>query len=205
VVFNFLCWAVRKFHFWGISPPRRTPKFGRNNCLSCNFLHCEFQLSMLSSSKVSFRDGHFWGIRPQNLVQLIVSQTSSYNVSFNFLCWAVQKFHFGGFAFPGGSINLVQTVVPHCSVVSQFCYVHKQLPILWVSTFLCSAVLQFNFGKANFWGRSSPPRGPLNLVQTIISETSSYFVSFNFLCWAVRMFYFFGGSLPLKDPQIWSK
>jgi len=31
-------------------------KFGQNNCLTNNFLHCEFQLSMFSSLKVLF-----WG------------------------------------------------------------------------------------------------------------------------------------------------
>jgi len=55
-------------------------------------LHCESQLSILRSSKVLF-----WGVirgfllmvNPQNLVRLIVSQTSYCIMSFNFLCWAV--------------------------------------------------------------------------------------------------------------------
>jgi len=81
-------------HFWGV-PPRKTLKFGPNNCLTNNFLrvHCEFQLSMLSSSKVSWGGGggHFGEFPPEefpNLVQTFASQTISYIL-------AVQKFHFG--------------------------------------------------------------------------------------------------------------
>jgi len=126
VSFNFLCWAVQKFHFWGIAP-RKTTKFGQNNCLTCKFLHCEFLLTMLSSSKVLFwgftppspkflhckfqlsilssLKVSFWGFcppgGPPNLVKIIVSRTSSYIVSFNFLYLAVQNgpfldSHFGG-------------------------------------------------------------------------------------------------------------
>jgi len=51
--------------FWEVHPlspespkmrfaPQKTPKFGPNNSLTNNFLHCEFQLSMFSSSKVLF-------------------------------------------------------------------------------------------------------------------------------------------------------
>jgi len=44
------------------SPPfQRTNKFGPNKCLTINFLHCEFQLSMFSNSKVSFWKSHFGG------------------------------------------------------------------------------------------------------------------------------------------------
>jgi len=51
---------------------------------------------MLSSSKVSFLGGHFRGFAPSpggypNLVKIIVSHTTSYIVSFNFLCQAVQE------------------------------------------------------------------------------------------------------------------
>jgi len=97
-------------HFGGLplSPeapnliPWRTPKFGPNNCLTNNFLHYEIQLSMLSSSKVLFWGGvaprgpQIWfPERPLNLVKTIVSQTTSYVVTFNFLCSALQKFHYG--------------------------------------------------------------------------------------------------------------
>jgi len=73
VSFNFLCWAVKKFHFrraigrafsgsdFSEFEPQRTLKFGPNNCLLNNFLHYEFQLSMLSSSKILFWEGHFGG------------------------------------------------------------------------------------------------------------------------------------------------
>jgi len=52
-------------HFGGAvegSSTRRTPKFGQNNCITNKSLHCEFQLSMFSSSKVSFNWGHFGSI-----------------------------------------------------------------------------------------------------------------------------------------------
>jgi len=66
--FKFLCWAVQKLRFgkrhFGVFPPLRTPKFGQNNCLTYNFLHSEFQLSMLSSSKVSFLEGQFGVFSP---------------------------------------------------------------------------------------------------------------------------------------------
>jgi len=59
----------------------RTSRFGPNNCLTNVFLHCKFQLSMLSSSKVSFGRA-IVGVCPlprrtPNLVQTIVSQTTS--------------------------------------------------------------------------------------------------------------------------------
>jgi len=58
---------------------------------------------MLISSKASLWEGHFrWAEvcpyppskGPPNLVETIVSQTTSYIMSFNYLCWAVQNFHF---------------------------------------------------------------------------------------------------------------
>jgi len=60
--FNFLCWAVQKFHFgraifWGVGdvpPPPRTPKFGPNSCLTNNFLHYEFQLSIRDGRSLLF-------------------------------------------------------------------------------------------------------------------------------------------------------
>jgi len=102
VSFNILCSAVQKFRFGGdilggFLPPEE-PQIWLNNCLPSNFLHCEFQLYMFSSSKVLYR-GHFGGSSPRralNLVRLIVSEISSYIVSFNFLVLAVQKFHFKG-------------------------------------------------------------------------------------------------------------
>jgi len=142
--------AVKKFYFggrfWRSLPSRRTPKFGPNNCLTNNFLHCEFQFSMLSSSKVSF-----WGVRPPggspNLVKTIVSQTSSYIVSFNFLCWAVQKFYFLGAIFgglsPGGQFAQIRS-----KKLS-----HKQLPTLWVSSFCVEQFKTFILGEPffSFW------------------------------------------------------
>jgi len=85
VSFNFLCSAVQKFHFgrtiWGagVCPPEN-PQIWSNHCLTIlqlrtlwvatfyveqftnNFLHCKFQLSMYSSSKISLWEGHLWGV-----------------------------------------------------------------------------------------------------------------------------------------------
>jgi len=41
--------------------PRRIPKLGQNNCLTYNFLHCEFQLFTSSCSKWPFFRPTFWG------------------------------------------------------------------------------------------------------------------------------------------------
>jgi len=85
-------------------------KFGPNSCLTNKFLHYEFQLSMLSSLKFSLWKGQFvFGgagaclLPPKlpNLVQTVVSQITFYIISFKFLCWEVQKFHFGRAIFWG--------------------------------------------------------------------------------------------------------
>jgi len=96
---------------------------------------------------------------PPNLFQIIVSQMSSYIVSFNFLCWAVQKFHFGraivGFAPPPPTPrnpNLVQTIVSQTtSYILSF-------------NFLCWAVQKFYLKKSYFGVWDLPPRGPPTLV-----------------------------------------
>jgi len=76
-------------HFGGFAP-QRTFKFGQNKCLTYNFLHCEFHLSMLNSLKVLFLGGRFEGYIPTggllNLVKITVSHATSYIVSFDFLC-----------------------------------------------------------------------------------------------------------------------
>jgi len=38
-----------------------SPKFGQNNCLTYNYLYCEFQLSMSSRLKWPFFRPTFWG------------------------------------------------------------------------------------------------------------------------------------------------
>jgi len=117
-------------------------------------------------------------------------------VSFNFLCSAVEKFHFGrailgeqGFA-PQRTPNLVQTIVLQTTSNMSF-------------NFLCWAFQKFTLGRSFFWGRGGgggllPPEEPQiwsrgrlqTLVQTIVSQTTSYIVSFNFLCSAVQKFHF---------------
>jgi len=64
----------------------------------------------------------------------------------------------------------------------------NQLPTLWKLKFkfLYLAVQKFHFGKAIFWGGGDlPHRGLPNLFQTIVSQTTSYIISFNFLCSAL--------------------
>jgi len=54
-----------------------------------------------------------------------------------------------------------------------------------------------------FLGGFAPPGKRPNLVQTIVSQTTSYLVNFDFLCWAVQKFYFegpFWGVRPSEDP-----
>jgi len=123
----------------------------------------------------------FWGSlteEPPNLVQTIVSQTSSssYIVCFNFLCSTVQKFHFGGAVLggspPGRPPNLVQTTVSQTtSYITSF-------------NFLCSVVQKFLFGRAILEWKDEicPSKRTPNLVQIIVSQTTSYIMSFNFLC-----------------------
>jgi len=92
VSLKFQCWAVQKFRFgepFGGFVLSEDPKFGQNISLTYNFLHSEFQLSMLSSSKVLF--WRFSPRRPPYLVKIFVSLTTSYIVSFNFQRQAVQN------------------------------------------------------------------------------------------------------------------
>jgi len=119
VSFNSLCWAVEQFKSFIFgktirgSPPRRAPKFCPNNCLINNFLLCEFQLSMLSSSKVSFlRPFGSSPRRPPNLVKIIVSPTTSYIVSFNFIRQAVQNGPFLAHILEGSPLtwSLIKTI-----------------------------------------------------------------------------------------------
>jgi len=83
-----------------IEPPKmgfaflwKTPKFGPNSCLTNNFLHCEFQLSMFSSWKVLFWEGifgkRFWSWAPKDpriWSKQLSHKTTSFIMSFNFLC-----------------------------------------------------------------------------------------------------------------------
>jgi len=76
----------------GGSLPQRAPKFCPNNCLTNNFLLCEFQLSMAEQLKSSNFGGFAPPPRePPNLFKIIVLRTTFYIVSFNFLCQAVQN------------------------------------------------------------------------------------------------------------------
>jgi len=151
----------------------------------------------LSSLKV-YLGGQLWGFVPttcknQNLVQTIVSQTTSYILSFKFLFWALEQFknfnvegplwEAGVFPLedpllwsPKRPLNLVQTIV---SQTTSYILSFK---------LLCWAVSKYHFGRP-FWGQGLAPKDP-NLVQTIVSQTTSYILSFSFLCWAVQKCYF---------------
>jgi len=73
-VSTFYVEQLKSFNLGRLPLPWRTPKFGSSNCLTNIFLHCEFQLSMLSRSKFFF-EGSSW--KTPKFVQTIVSQTTS--------------------------------------------------------------------------------------------------------------------------------
>jgi len=50
--------------------PLEDSNFGQNNCLTDNFLYCEFQLSMFSSLKVLFRGAILGGSSPRKFSQI---------------------------------------------------------------------------------------------------------------------------------------
>jgi len=76
----------------------------------------------------------------------------------------------------------------------------KQFPTLWISTFYVEQFKNLTLG-GHFWGGGRgfataseepqiwSPGKPRNLVQTIVSQTTFYIVSFN-LCSAVQKFHF---------------
>jgi len=174
--------SIWKFHF-GSCSCRKTPKFGLTNCLTNNFLHCEFQLSMLSSLKVSFGE-----VRPPppggspNLLQIIASQTTSYIVSFNFLYWAVQKLHYGRVRPFGRPPNLVQTIVSQkTSYIVSF-------------NFLCWAVQKFHFF---FWGGGSP------LPPRIPKFGQNNCLAYKFLHCEFQLSTSSRTKWPLLEPKIW--
>jgi len=117
-----------------LSSPR---KLGPNSCLTNNFLYYEFQLFVFSTSKISLRRTIFLEEgspqEPPNLVQLIVSQIISYIMSFNFLWWVVQKFHFRG-PFIGGVLR--PKFGPNNCITNNFLHYDLQLSMLSSSKIL---------------------------------------------------------------------
>jgi len=100
--------------FWGFPSPEGS------QILSKQLFHkqlptLKFQLSMLNSSKILF-----WGLfggrslprGTPNLVKIIVSPTTFYIVSFNFLCQAIQNGLFLAHIFGGSRLtwNLIKTI-----------------------------------------------------------------------------------------------
>jgi len=122
---------------------QKTPKFGPSNCHTNNFLHYEFQLSMLSSSKISQLGGPFFG-----------GEGSSRSLR-------TAKF---------GPNN--------------FLHYEFQLSM--------SNSLKISLWEGHFWGAGVCPLshkgdspsygGSPNLLQIIVPQTTSYIISFNFLC-----------------------
>jgi len=105
-----------------------------------------------------------------NLVWSIVSQTSCYIVSFNFLCWAVQNFVFlewniflGGAGSPGSSLNLVKSIVSHTnSYIVSF-------------NFLCWAIQKFYFGEFASLEDSQILSEPLSHIHLPTLWTSNFY------------------------------
>jgi len=91
-------------------------------------------------------------------------------LSFNFLCWAIQKLHFGrailGRAFLGSHFGEIAPKKilkfgPNNFLTNVFIHYECQL-------------FMFSSLKVSFWGFT--PQGSSNLVQTIVSQTTSYIV-----------------------------
>jgi len=101
VSFNFLCSLVKKFH---LGTSKRRNKCGQINC---NKFGSRLIFSQTTFYTVSFSClGSivlFWGVSSPRgspkLVRIIVKQTTSYIMSFNFLHQAVQKGHCLGWRF----------------------------------------------------------------------------------------------------------
>jgi len=121
----------------------------------------------------------------------------NYSLKYNFLHYCEfklpllcsSKVSFWGVCYPQRTPNLVRTIV---SQTSFYTVSFKSL---------CWSVQRFYFRRAIL-----APRGPPNLVRTIIvSQTSSYIVSFKFLCWTVQKLRFggshFRGSTPRRTPK----
>jgi len=158
---------------------------------------------MINSSKVLLRVGKLRGNfswRTPNLVQTIVSQTSSYIVCFNFLCWAVKSFILRG-SLPQKDPKILSEQLSH-----------KHLPTLWVSTLYVEQFKRKNFLLCKFqlsmlsiskvlflewlfWMGSPPRRIPKFGQNIIVSPTTSYIVSYNCLRQAVQNDPFWGEAL----------
>jgi len=89
----------------------------------------QFRNVTLGGIFASPKDSQIWfPERLLNLIQTIVSQTTSYILSLNFLCSAVQKFHFGkaiGFALPpppGRTLKFGQAIKKHLLKYNIPCY-----------------------------------------------------------------------------------
>jgi len=103
-------WSVISL-FWIHFYPRRTHKFGPNNCLTNNFLHCEFKLTMLNSAKVSF-GGHFEGLHPWRTSKCGQNNCLTYNFQnceFQLSMLSSSKVSFGE-SFSGRTPNLVKII-----------------------------------------------------------------------------------------------
>jgi len=91
-------------------PPLRTPKFGQNNCVTYNFLHSEFQLSMLSS--LSFI---FGGCLPRKTPKFGQNNCLTYNFlhcEFQLYMSSHSKWPFFWLTFWGNSLtwSLIKTI-----------------------------------------------------------------------------------------------
>jgi len=180
----------------GLPPPPRTPNLVQtvvsqitSYIMSFNFLFYVEQLKNFTlRGPFSLGGGGYPSPKNPNLVQTIVSQITSYIImSFNILCWAVKKFHFGRAIFLGVGRG---SSLPKGTQICPKQLSHKQLLTLWVLTFYVEQFKNFTLeGPLLLEGLPPPPRTP-NLAQTVVSQITFNIMSFNFLCWAVQNFHF---------------
>jgi len=136
---------------------------------------------------------------PQNLVQTIVSKTSSssYIVCFNFLRSAVKKFILEG-AVLGIHLLKDPQIGPNNCLTNNFLHYEFQFFMLSSSN--------IHSRRAIWGGRTgfTPSKRTLSLVQTIVSQTTSYFMNFNlFSSSKVSLWegHFRGWGFALTSPQ----
>jgi len=206
VSFNFLGLAVQKFPFWGrifsgshfgefVSP--EDLQICPNNCLTNNFLHCEFQLSMLSSLKVSFLKGHFLGERsppddPRFFGQNNCLTNNFLHCEFQLSMFSSLKVLFleGHFLGRRGRRSSHQEdprfFGQNKCLTNNFLHCEFQLSML--------SSLKVSFRRQ--FGVFVPPQRTPNLVKIIVLQTTSYIISFNFLRQAVK-------NGPFLGPHFW--
>jgi len=161
-----------------------------------NFLDFEFQLSMLSSSKISLWEGHFEGVCSPRTIKFGPNNCLTNNfLHYEFQLSTSYVEQFKNFTLKGPFMVTPFPKKPKFSPNSCL-------------TIITSYIMSFNVLGGRWGVQGFTPLQELpNLA--LVSQITSYIMSFNFLCRAVQKFLFgraiFGGDFTPKDPQIWPK